>query len=115
VGDAIVVFVDRLSKRVHYVPTVTKVSALDFLLIFVNTILRSAYKIISDEILLCCSGSMSLPAFSIQRCMSTAFRRSDGPDERANRTRNTGPAYQAHDTRTRLAAVRADAQDGYPP
>ena len=38
--DAIVVFVDRLSKMVHFQPTVTSASAPDIAKIFFNTIFR---------------------------------------------------------------------------
>ena len=38
--DAIVVFVDRLSKMVHFQPTVTTASAPDIAKIFFNTIFR---------------------------------------------------------------------------
>jgi hypothetical protein len=90
--DAIIVFVDRLSKRVHYVSTVTKVSAMDFALIFVNTIFANhglPMEIISDRDPRFTSTFWEhvTAMLGIQRCMSTAFHpRSDGQTERANRT-----------------------------
>lgn len=90
--DAVTVFVDRLSKRVHYVPTTTQMTAETFACTFVQTIFANhglPQEIISDR------DSKFISAFwkevsrmlGVQRCLSTAFHpRSDGQTERANRT-----------------------------
>jgi len=90
--DAITVFVDRLSKRVHYVACHTKIDAPEFALMFIRTIFANhglPEEIISDR------DAKFISIFwkevsrmlGIQRCLSTAFHpRSDGQTERSNRT-----------------------------
>ena len=90
--DAVTVFVDRLSKRVHYVPTTTQITAETFAIMFVQTIFANhglPLEIISDR------DSKFISIFwkevskllGIQRCLSTAFHpRTDGQTERSNRT-----------------------------
>ena len=90
--DAIVVFVDRLSKMVHFQPTVTTATAPDIAKIFFNTIFRlhgMPTVIVSDRD----SRFTSLFWKSLFKClgtqlaMSTAFHpETDGQTERNNRT-----------------------------
>ena len=89
---AIVVFVDRLSKMVHFCPAWTTTSAVDMAYIFLKEIFRLhglPETIISDR------DPRFTSAFwrevsgllGLKRCMSTAFHpQSDGQTERANRT-----------------------------
>jgi transposase InsO family protein len=91
-NDAITVFIDRLSKRVHYVACQTTLTAEQFADIFVDTVFKQhglPLEIISDR------DSRFLSSFwtevtrllGVQRCMSTACHpRTDGLTERANRT-----------------------------
>lgn len=91
-NDAITVFVDRLSKRVHYVACKTTLTAEQFADIFVDTVFERyglPLEVISDR------DTRFLSSFwkevtrllGVQRCMSTAFLpRTDGLTERANRT-----------------------------
>lgn len=90
--DAITVFVDRLSKRVHLIPSRTSDKASKFASDFVKHIFSQhglPREIISDR------DSKFVSSFweevtkmlGVQRCMSTSFHpRSDGQTERMNRT-----------------------------
>ena len=91
-NDAVIVFVDRLSKRVHYVASQTTISAEQFAVVFVDTIFKHhglPLEIVSDRDARFISKFWSevTRMLGVQRCMSTAFHpRTDGQTERANRT-----------------------------
>jgi hypothetical protein len=90
--DAIVVFVDKLSKQVHYAPTTTKVSAPELASIMFHTVVRHhgvPSSIVSDRD----SRFTSLfwralwKQLGTRLAMSTAYHpQTDGQTERANRT-----------------------------
>lgn len=90
--DAIVVFVDRLSKRVHFIATHTEASAPDTARIFVNTIFKLhglPHVIVSDRDPRFTSHFWRslFTILGTRLAMSTAFHpETDGQTERANRT-----------------------------
>jgi hypothetical protein len=93
--DAITVFVDKLSKQVHFVPSNTKDTASDVALLFFNNIFRlhgMPTTIVSDR------DSKFTSRFwkelhrlmDVKLAMSTAFHpQTDGQTERANQTLET--------------------------
>jgi transposase InsO family protein len=91
-NDAIVQFVDRLSKRVHLVATRTKSGAEEFAEIFVKHIFANhglPQEIISDRDRKFLSGFWEkvTELLGVRRCLSTAFHpQTDGQTERMNRT-----------------------------
>jgi hypothetical protein len=88
---AIMVFVDRFSKMVHFVPTVTKVKAEQCTRLFVHHIFRLhgvPRELVSDRDTRFTSHFWAevMARIGSKRCMSTAFHpQSDGQTERANR------------------------------
>jgi hypothetical protein len=89
--DAIVVFVDRLTKMVHFVPTVTAVTAEGFAKLFVRNVWRlhgMPKELVSDRDPRFTSSFMTevMRMVGTKQSMSTAFHpQSDGQTERMNR------------------------------
>jgi hypothetical protein len=90
--DTITVFVDRLSKMVHYVPCVEKLPAADFAQLFMHNVFRLhglPLHIVSDRDPRFTSVFWKevTEALGMQRGFSTAFHpQTDGQTERMNRT-----------------------------
>jgi hypothetical protein len=90
--DAIVVFVDKLSKMVHYAPTTTNVTAPQLALVFFQTVVRHhgvPSSIVSDRDVRFISVFWRAlwQQLGTKLAMSTAYHpQTDGQTERANRT-----------------------------
>jgi transposase InsO family protein len=90
--DAICVFVDRLSKMVHFAPTVTDLTAEGFATLFLQTVFKHhglPTEIVSDRDKLFTAPFMRelCRLLGTKQAMSTAYHpESDGQIERANRT-----------------------------
>lgn len=90
--DAILVFVDRLTKMTHFVPTVTSVTAEDTAKLFIKHVVRLhglPDNIVSDRDPRFTSAFWAevCSRLGIKRKMSTAFHpQTDGQTERMNRT-----------------------------
>lgn len=90
--DAIAVFVDKLSKMVHYVPTTSTVTAFELAEIFINYVIR--YHGVPKSILTDRDGRFTSrfwkalwKALGTTLLMSTSYHpQTDGQTERANRT-----------------------------
>jgi hypothetical protein len=95
-NDCIVVFTDKLSKMVHYVPTVTKVNAEQLAHIMINHVVKLhgiPIHIISDRDARFTSSFWKALwlTFGTKLKMSTAYHpESDGQTERINRTLEEG-------------------------
>jgi hypothetical protein len=91
-NDAIVVFVDRLSKLVHLQPCKTTITAMEFASVFMWQVFRlhgMPREIVSDRDTRFVSEFWRnvCTMLGVQQSMSTAFHpQSDGQTERANRT-----------------------------
>ena len=90
--DAIVVFIDRLTKMAHFAPTTTTATAAETAKIFINHVLRLhglPSAIISDRDAKFTSHFWQalFKAIGTQLLMSTAYHpQTDGQTERTNRT-----------------------------
>lgn len=95
-NDAIVVFADKLTKFVHYVPTTTTVSSSQFAIILINNVIKLhgvPSSIISDRDARINSAFWKTlwANLGVKLKMSTAFHpETDGATERANRTLEEG-------------------------
>ena len=89
--DAILVFVDKLSKMVHFVPTQTTITAEDFACLYVQNIIKLhglSKILISDRDPKFTSNFMTALCrlLDIKQALSTAFHpQTDGQTERTNR------------------------------
>jgi hypothetical protein len=94
--DAIVVFVDKLSKMVHYAPTNTSVDAVELAKLFISNVVRLhgvPESIVSDRDVRFTSNfwKSMWSQLGTKLHMSTSFHpQSDGQTERANRTLEEG-------------------------
>jgi hypothetical protein len=90
--DAIIVFVDKLSKMVHFVPTKTSVSAEEFAALYINHVvkLHGVSKVLISDRDPKFTGKFLTAVckhLNIKQGLSTAFHpQTDGQTERANRT-----------------------------
>ena len=97
--DAIVVFVDKLTKMVHYVPTTTTVTAPELARLFLREVVR--HHGVPESIL-----SDRDPRFTAHfwrhfwNCLGTFHPQTDGQTERANRTLEEGLRHYVNTRQT---------------